>query len=70
MVQDVLLKPHKTNTLHSLVVELGAAEKANPPATLGRAIYAQVLQWLQLGDPQISAIVHASQNPPITLSSL
>jgi CRISPR-associated endoribonuclease Cas6 len=70
MVQDVSLKPHKTDTLHSLVVELGAAEKANPPATLGRAIYAQVLQWLQLGDPQISAIVHASQNPPITLSSL
>jgi CRISPR-associated endoribonuclease Cas6 len=70
MVQDISLTPHKADNLQALVVELGAAEKGNPPATLGRAIYAQVLQWLKLGDSQVSAIVHDSQNPPITLSGL
>lgn len=69
MVQDVLPKLHKYQ-LQSLVVELGAAKQGNPPATLGRAIHACVLNWLSLGDSQLANQIHQSQISPFCLSGL
>lgn len=59
-----------SSKLYSIVVELGATEAGNPPATLGRAIYAQVLQWLNLGDINIAETVHQSAATPLTVSGL
>ncbi|MFM5993901.1 MAG: hypothetical protein ACKO9U_04880 [Dolichospermum sp.] len=56
--------------LQSLVIQLGAASESTIPSTLGRAIHAQVLQWLSLGDPQIATAVHDSQESPLSLSEL
>jgi CRISPR-associated endoribonuclease Cas6 len=70
MELDNSLTPEKMMKLYSVVVELGSSKTGNPPATLGRAIYAQVLQWFHLGDPQIAETIHQSSAPPITLSGL
>lgn len=56
--------------LYSIVVQLGAAEKGHIPATLGRAIHSQVMQWLQLGDAAVAQAVHSSQVAPLGLSGL
>jgi CRISPR-associated endoribonuclease Cas6 len=69
MVQDVLSKLHKYQ-LQSLVVELGAAKQGKPPATLGRAIHACVLNWLSNGDSQLANEIHKSQISPFCLSGL
>ncbi|MBE9225406.1 CRISPR system precrRNA processing endoribonuclease RAMP protein Cas6 [Phormidium sp. LEGE 05292] len=64
------LQPHKSQTLYSLVVELAAAERGNIPATLSRAIHGLVMNWLKLGDPQLSEAIHASHESPLSLSGL
>jgi len=56
--------------LQSLVIQLGAASENTIPTTLGRAIHAQFLQWLTLGNPQIATAVHDSQESPFSLSGL
>ncbi|OBQ22641.1 CRISPR-associated endoribonuclease Cas6 [Anabaena sp. AL93] len=60
----------KIMTLQSLVIQLGAASESTIPTTLGRAIHAQVMQWLSLGDAQIATAVHDSQESPLSLSGL
>ncbi|ACK70151.1 CRISPR-associated Cas5e family protein [Gloeothece citriformis PCC 7424] len=70
MVQNNSSPPKEAYKLYSIIIELGAARSGNPPATLGRAIHAQVLHWIQLGDPQLAETIHTSQNPPISLSGL
>ncbi|NET89778.1 MAG: CRISPR system precrRNA processing endoribonuclease RAMP protein Cas6, partial [Kamptonema sp. SIO1D9] len=70
MVQKLLHQHPKCYTLQSVVVELGAAQPGKPPATLGRAIHAQVLEWLSLGNPEVAEAVHTAQMPPLSLSGL
>jgi CRISPR-associated endoribonuclease Cas6 len=69
MAQVQLYLP-KIMTLQSLVIQLGAASESTIPTTLGRAIHAQVMQWLSLGDAQIATAVHDSQESPLSLSGL
>jgi len=64
------LQPHKSQTLYSLVVELAAADRGNIPPTLSRALHALVMNWLNLGNPQIADSIHASQESPLSLSGL
>ncbi|MEB3887056.1 CRISPR-associated endoribonuclease Cas6 [Lyngbya sp. CCY1209] len=59
-----------SHPLQSIVVELSAMESGHPPATLGRAIHAQILKWIQLGDPQLSERIHAGQSSPLSVSGL
>jgi CRISPR-associated endoribonuclease Cas6 len=62
--------PHKFPTLHSIIVELAAADVGDIPPTLSRAIHALVLKWLGLGNPEAASIVHSSQNSPLSISGL
>ena len=64
------LQPHKPETLYSLVVELAAADRGNIPFTLSRALHGLVMNWLNLGNPQIADSIHASQESPLSLSGL
>ncbi|MBD1835385.1 CRISPR system precrRNA processing endoribonuclease RAMP protein Cas6 [Cyanobacteria bacterium FACHB-472] len=64
------LQPHKSQTLYSLVVELAAADRGHIPPTLSRALHGLVMNWLNLGNPQIADSVHASQESPLSLSGL
>ena len=64
------LQPHKSQTLHSLIVEIAAADTGNMPPTLSRALHGLVMNWLQLGNPQIAEEIHASQESPLSLSGL
>ena len=57
-------------TLQSLVVELRAANQGMPPFTLGRALHALVLNWLQRGNPELAEAVHDSQESPLSISGL
>lgn len=66
----MLLQSHKSKTIYSLVVELAAADTGKIPATLSRAIHGLVMNWLQLGNPQIAEEVHAMQESPLSLSGL
>ncbi|MEO0936397.1 MAG: CRISPR-associated protein Cas5, partial [Cyanobacteria bacterium J06641_2] len=70
MEPEMLLQPKQTSSLHSLVVELAAADKGRIPATLSRAIHALVLQWLHQGSPEIAESVHDAQVSPMSLSGL
>jgi CRISPR-associated endoribonuclease Cas6 len=56
--------------LYSLVVELAAADRGTIPATLSRALHSLVMNWLTLGNPQIAAEIHSSQESPLSLSGL
>ena len=66
----MLNKVNQSDKLQSIVVELGAAKKGKPPATLGRAIHGCVLNWLSLGDAEIANQVHQSDVNPLSLSGL
>lgn len=70
MEPAVLLSPPKSTTLYALVVQLGAASKKVIPASLGRAIHAQVMNWLSLGDAETADSIHRSQDAPFSLSGL
>ncbi|MGB3535824.1 MAG: CRISPR-associated endoribonuclease Cas6 [Microcoleaceae cyanobacterium] len=70
MVQQQLQQPLNSKTLHSWVIELGAAEKGKVPATLSRAIHAQVMNWLNLSSPIIADTIHNMQASPFSLSGL
>ncbi|MBH8564952.1 CRISPR system precrRNA processing endoribonuclease RAMP protein Cas6 [Nostoc sp. CENA67] len=61
---------HKSTTLHSIVVELAAADVGDIPPTLSRALHALVLKWFAAGNPSIAETIHASQNSPLTISGL
>lgn len=70
MVPEMSLQLHKTTTLHSIVIELAAADVGDIPPTLSRALHALVLKWLAVANPSIAETVHASQNSPLTISGL
>ncbi|AFY84406.1 CRISPR-associated endoribonuclease Cas6 [Oscillatoria acuminata] len=56
--------------LYSLVVELRAIESGNPPATLGRALHALVLNWLNLANPELATATHDLAVSPFSVSGL
>lgn len=66
----VSLPPLKSTALHALVIQLGAAGRGTLPSTLGRAIHAQVMEWLNLGDPELANAIHCSQESPLSISNL
>ncbi|MFB2736707.1 CRISPR-associated endoribonuclease Cas6 [Umezakia ovalisporum] len=70
MEQEVLLPQHKFTTLHSIVVELAAADVGDIPPTLSRALHAVVFNWLTIANPSIAQAIHASQNSPLAISRL
>lgn len=70
MEQKISSQLDKSSTLHSLVVELAAAERGKFSATLSRALHSLVLQWLNLGSPELAKFVHNTQTSPITISGL
>ncbi|MDJ0616976.1 MAG: CRISPR system precrRNA processing endoribonuclease RAMP protein Cas6 [Calothrix sp. MO_192.B10] len=70
MEPETSLLPHKSTTLHSIVIELAAADAGEIPPTLSRALHALVLKWLAAGNPSIAEAVHGSQNSPLTISGL
>jgi CRISPR-associated endoribonuclease Cas6 len=59
-----------SNSLHSIIVNLSTENNSKVPLGLNRAIHAQVLGWLQKGNPEISALVHNSQRSPLSVSEL
>lgn len=61
---------HKNFNLYAIVLQLAAVDQGYLSPTLGRAIHAQVLQWLAISDRTISEYVHNSQESPISLSGL
>lgn len=64
------LSSPKSFNLYAIAIKLGAIDRGYLPSTLGRAIHAQVLKWLQIGNPTVSKFVHESQESPISLSGL
>ena len=66
----VLPLPRKSSSLHAIAIDLASAQSSTLPATLGRAIHAQVMEWLTLGDSQLANAVHSSGNTPFSLSGL
>ncbi len=64
------LQQHKFSTLHSIVIELAAADFGDIPPNLARALHALVLKWLTAANPSVAEAVHASQNSPLTISGL
>jgi CRISPR-associated endoribonuclease Cas6 len=62
--------PAHSDSLYSIVVELRAIDSGQPPATLGRALHAQVLRWIELGNPEVSASIHDRQSSPLSVSGL
>lgn len=69
MEPAALLSPNST-ALHAIVIQLSAADQGKLPATLGRAIHAQVLHWFGLGNPAVAAQIHPCQDSPLCLSDL
>ncbi|WP_242057996.1 MULTISPECIES: CRISPR system precrRNA processing endoribonuclease RAMP protein Cas6 [Nostoc] len=70
MEQEMLPQQHKFSTLHSIVVELAAADVGDIPPTLSRALHALVLKWFAAASPSVAETIHASQNSPLTISGL
>ncbi len=70
MVQKISSQPDTSSNLHSLVVELAAAERGKFSPTLSRALHALVLRWLHLGSPEVAEFVHNTQTSPIGISRL
>lgn len=59
-----------SDSLHTVVVNLGKEDNRKIPSGLNRAIHAQVLDWLKKGNPNISTLVHNSQRSPFSISGL
>ncbi|WGV26332.1 CRISPR system precrRNA processing endoribonuclease RAMP protein Cas6 [Halotia branconii] len=70
MEQEMSLPQYKSTTLHSIIVEVAAADVGEIPPTLSRALHALVLKWLAIANPAIAETIHASQNSPLTISGL
>lgn len=70
MEQDASPQPDKSSSLYAIAIELVAAEQMVLPASLGRALYSQVINWLSLGDSQLANSIHGSQNTPFSVSAL
>ena len=60
----------KSSGLHSIALELAAVERTVLPATLGRALHSQVMNWLNLGDSHLANAIHTQQTMPFSVSAL
>lgn len=60
----------QSDRLYAIAVQLKACAQGSLPLTLNRAIHAQVLQWLSLGNLELASCVHRSQESPISVSGL
>ncbi|MGK7929795.1 MAG: CRISPR-associated endoribonuclease Cas6 [Spirulina sp.] len=56
--------------LQTVVVEFGAAKSGKPPATLGRALHAQILTWFKLGSDRVAEAIHDAKISPLSVSGL
>jgi CRISPR-associated endoribonuclease Cas6 len=70
MEPAVLPQPRKSSSLYAIAIDLAAADQTTLPPTLGRAIHAQVMNWLSLGDSQLANAIHNSQEIPFSVSGL
>lgn len=70
MAQDTSPEPDKSSSLYALAIELAAADRTVVPASLGRALYSQVMNWLSLEDSELANSIHNNQNTPFSLSAL
>lgn len=70
MEQEISLQLHKCSTLHSIVIELAAADVGNIPPTLSRGLHALVLKWFAAANPSVAETIHVSQNSPLAISGL
>lgn len=60
-----------TNTaLHRITVDFVSCDRQTLPDLLGRALHAQVMQWLQAGNPELARQVHDANLTPFSLSPL
>jgi CRISPR-associated endoribonuclease Cas6 len=70
-MEPTIPSPHRESTaLHTVVIYLGAAKNGTLPSSCGRAIHAQVLDWIQLANPEMADAIHNSQDSPLSLSGL
>jgi CRISPR-associated endoribonuclease Cas6 len=59
-----------TDSIHSIVINFSVEDNRKIPSGLSRAIHAQVLSWLQKGNPDIATLIHNSQRSPLSISEL
>ena len=59
-----------SDSLHSVIVNLAVEDSNKTFSGLNRAIHAQALTWLKKGKPEISALIHKSQQSPISISEI
>ncbi len=70
-MEPILSLPRLEPTaLQTLVIRLGAADSRNLFSSCGRAIHSQVMEWFNLGQPELAQVIHDSQVSPISLSGL
>jgi CRISPR-associated endoribonuclease Cas6 len=70
-MEQMFLQPRlKSTALQTLVIHLGAADSGNPLSSYGRAIHSQIIEWFNLGQPELAQVIHDSQVSPISLSDL
>ena len=66
-----LLRFKMTETaLHRITVDFVSCDRQTLPDLLGRALHAQVMQWLQVGNPELARQVHDANLTPFSLSPL
>ena len=58
------------NGLHTIAIDLISSDRQTLPDRLGRALHAQVMQWLERGDRERARIVHDASPTPFSLSPL
>lgn len=56
--------------LHRITVDFVSCDRQTLPDLLGRALHAQVMQWLQVGNPELARQVHDANLTPFSLSPL
>ncbi len=70
MEPEISLLEHKSYTLHSIVIELAAADVGEIPPTLSRGLHALVLKWFASASSSVAETIHASQHSPLAISGL
>lgn len=70
MEPEISLLEHKSYTLHSIVIELAAADVGEIPPTLSRGLHALVLKWFASASPCVAETIHAGQHSPLAISGL
>lgn len=70
-MEPMLSLPRLESTaLQTLVIHLGTADSGNLSSSCGRALHSQVIEWFDLGQPDLAQAIHDSQVSPVSLSDL